>query len=163
MSEPRDADSVATRLRWLRGTLGLSQEQLARRLGVSFASVNRWESGRTRLSARAAAALGTDLTPGTIVSHRGGLGQASGMADPDPVTTEIVRNGHSGFVVDPDDPAAMVSALTSLVTDDVLWASMSAVALASAKELSWDSIAERCFAIYSNSRSANHQLPSPNL
>jgi N-methylhydantoinase B len=43
--------------------------------------------------ARASAALGTDLTPGTIVSHRGGLGQASGMADPDPVTTEIVRNG----------------------------------------------------------------------
>ena len=57
MSEPRDADSVAARLRWLRGTLGLSQEQLARRLGVSFASVNRWESGRTGLSARAAAAL----------------------------------------------------------------------------------------------------------
>jgi predicted ATPase/DNA-binding CsgD family transcriptional regulator/DNA-binding XRE family transcriptional regulator/Tfp pilus assembly protein PilF len=57
VSEPRDADSVAARLRWLRGTLGLSQEQLARRLGVSFASVNRWESGRTRLSARAAAVL----------------------------------------------------------------------------------------------------------
>jgi len=57
VSEPRDADSVAARLRSLRGTLGLSQEQLARRLGVSFASVNRWESGRTGLSARAAAAL----------------------------------------------------------------------------------------------------------
>jgi len=57
VSEPRDADSVAARLRYLRGTLGLSQEQLARRLGVSFASVNRWESGRTGLSARAAAAL----------------------------------------------------------------------------------------------------------
>ena len=57
MNEPRDADSVAARLRWLRGTLGLSQEQLARRLGVSFASVNRWESGRTGLSAEAAAAL----------------------------------------------------------------------------------------------------------
>jgi predicted ATPase/DNA-binding CsgD family transcriptional regulator/DNA-binding XRE family transcriptional regulator/Tfp pilus assembly protein PilF len=57
VNEPRDADSVAARLRWLRGTLGLSQEQLARRLGVSFASVNRWESGRTGLSAKAAAAL----------------------------------------------------------------------------------------------------------
>jgi predicted ATPase/DNA-binding CsgD family transcriptional regulator/DNA-binding XRE family transcriptional regulator/Tfp pilus assembly protein PilF len=57
VSEPRDADSVAARLRYLRGTLGLSQEQLARRLGVSFASVNRWESGRTGPSARAAAAL----------------------------------------------------------------------------------------------------------
>jgi len=57
VNEPRDADSVAARLRLLRGSLGLSQEQLARRLGVSFATVNRWESGRTQLSARAEAAL----------------------------------------------------------------------------------------------------------
>jgi predicted ATPase/DNA-binding CsgD family transcriptional regulator/DNA-binding XRE family transcriptional regulator len=57
VSEPRDAESVAARLRFLRGTLGLSQEQLARRLGVSFATVNRWESGRTQLSPRAMAAL----------------------------------------------------------------------------------------------------------
>ncbi len=57
MSEPRDADSVAARLRTLRSTLGISQEQLARRLGVSFATVNRWETGRTQLSARARTAL----------------------------------------------------------------------------------------------------------
>ena len=56
MNEPR-ADSVAARLRALRGSLGLSQEQLARRLGVSFATVNRWESGRTGMSDRALAAL----------------------------------------------------------------------------------------------------------
>jgi predicted ATPase/DNA-binding NarL/FixJ family response regulator/transcriptional regulator with XRE-family HTH domain len=53
VNEPRDADSVAARLKALRGTLGLSQEQLARRLGVSFATVNRWESGRTQASPRA--------------------------------------------------------------------------------------------------------------
>jgi type I restriction enzyme M protein len=41
----------------LRASLGLSQEQLARRLGVSFATVNRWEAGRTRMSARASLAL----------------------------------------------------------------------------------------------------------
>ncbi len=57
MSEPRDAESVAARLRTLRGSLGVSQEQLARRLGVSFATVNRWETGRTQLSARARTAL----------------------------------------------------------------------------------------------------------
>jgi predicted ATPase/DNA-binding NarL/FixJ family response regulator len=56
VSEP-SSDSVAARLRTLRSSLGLSQEQLARRLGVSFATVNRWESGRTRLSDRALAAL----------------------------------------------------------------------------------------------------------
>jgi predicted ATPase/DNA-binding CsgD family transcriptional regulator/DNA-binding XRE family transcriptional regulator len=57
VSEPRGAESVAARLRTLRATLWLSQEQLARRLGVSFATVNRWEAGRTQLSARARAAL----------------------------------------------------------------------------------------------------------
>jgi predicted ATPase/DNA-binding CsgD family transcriptional regulator len=57
VSEPRSADSVAARLRVLRGSLGLSQEQLARRLGVSFATVNRWESGRTQLSPRAQRAV----------------------------------------------------------------------------------------------------------
>jgi predicted ATPase/DNA-binding CsgD family transcriptional regulator len=56
VNEPRN-DSVAARLRTLRSNLGLSQEQLARRLGVSFATVNRWESGRTGLSDRALAAL----------------------------------------------------------------------------------------------------------
>ncbi len=76
MTEPRD-DSVAARLRALRGNLGLSQEQLARRLGVSFATVNRWESGRTRLSDRALAALaqleasaaarGTDVDAGSAL------------------------------------------------------------------------------------------------
>ena len=37
--------------------MGLSQEQLARQLNVSFATVNRWESGHARASARAIAAV----------------------------------------------------------------------------------------------------------
>jgi len=52
-----EAGSPAERLRRLRSGLGLSQEQLARQLGVSFATVNRWESGRTRMSDRASHAL----------------------------------------------------------------------------------------------------------
>jgi predicted ATPase/DNA-binding CsgD family transcriptional regulator/DNA-binding XRE family transcriptional regulator len=56
-SEPPEAVSFAERLRLLRARLGLSQEQLARRLSVSFATVNRWEAGRSRPSARAAAAI----------------------------------------------------------------------------------------------------------
>lgn len=70
MSEPRPADSVAARLRSLRGNLGLSQEQLARRLGVSFTTVNRWESGRTQLSARAAAAVATLEAEVAVTTHR---------------------------------------------------------------------------------------------
>lgn len=37
--------SYAGTLRTIRGRLNLSQEQLAERLGVSFATVNRWEGG----------------------------------------------------------------------------------------------------------------------
>lgn len=56
-SEPPEALSFAERLRLLRARLALSQEQLARRLSVSFATVNRWEAGRSRPSARAVAAI----------------------------------------------------------------------------------------------------------
>lgn len=56
-SAAADAGSAAQRLRRLRASLDLSQEQLARHLGVSFATVNRWETGRTRMSARAQRAL----------------------------------------------------------------------------------------------------------
>jgi len=42
---PRD---YSQRIRKLRGRLGLTQTQLAERLGVSFASVNRWENGQSR-------------------------------------------------------------------------------------------------------------------
>jgi len=34
----------------LREKLGLSQEKLAARLGVTFSSVNRWENGHTKPS-----------------------------------------------------------------------------------------------------------------
>ena len=40
-----DLQSTAAILRSLRGKLGLTQEQLAERLGVSFATINRWEGG----------------------------------------------------------------------------------------------------------------------
>jgi non-specific serine/threonine protein kinase len=56
-SEPLEAVPLAARLRLLRARLGLSQEQLARQLGVSFATVNRWESGRSQPSANAIEAI----------------------------------------------------------------------------------------------------------
>src|SRR6266851_4115440 len=49
----RDDAGQPESIRALRGRLGLSQEQLAQRLGVSFVTVNRWETGRTGLSALA--------------------------------------------------------------------------------------------------------------
>lgn len=38
------------KIKTLRKQLGLSQEDLARELGVSFATVNRWENGKTQPS-----------------------------------------------------------------------------------------------------------------
>ena len=37
----------AARIKQYRARLGLTQAELATRLGVSFATVNRWENGRT--------------------------------------------------------------------------------------------------------------------
>jgi predicted ATPase/DNA-binding NarL/FixJ family response regulator/DNA-binding XRE family transcriptional regulator len=56
-TDPPGELSFAERLRRLRARLGLSQEQLARRLSVSFATVNRWETERSQPSARARAAV----------------------------------------------------------------------------------------------------------
>jgi len=43
----------------VREQLGLSQEDLARELGVSFATVNRWENGQVKPSKLARAQLDT--------------------------------------------------------------------------------------------------------
>ncbi len=47
-----DLGDVPVAVRRIRSALGLSQEQLARRLGVSFATVNRWERGHAEPSPR---------------------------------------------------------------------------------------------------------------
>ena len=58
-----NAQTVAATLRAIRANLDLTQEQLAERLGVSFATVNRWEGG-TNMPQKAAratiAALATE-------------------------------------------------------------------------------------------------------
>src|SRR5947207_13658603 len=54
MTNPPDAFLL---LRAIRGKLGLTQEQLAERLGVSFATVNRWEGGMNAPQRAAQAAI----------------------------------------------------------------------------------------------------------
>lgn len=46
--EARAPDTVVSLVRSIRATRGLTQEGLARELGVSFATVNGWENGRHR-------------------------------------------------------------------------------------------------------------------
>ena len=43
-----DPDIIPAALRTIRARLDLTQEQLAARIGVSFASINRWEGGGTK-------------------------------------------------------------------------------------------------------------------
>jgi predicted ATPase/DNA-binding NarL/FixJ family response regulator/DNA-binding XRE family transcriptional regulator len=99
VSEPQGADSVAARLRVLRGSLGLSQEQLARRVGVSFATVNRWESGRTQLSPRAeraVAELEAELAQpkAHVAQPKAQAAQPKAQAaQPNPVVTTPVAGG----------------------------------------------------------------------
>jgi transcriptional regulator with XRE-family HTH domain len=49
--EGSDGRRAAARVRAVRVQAGLTQEQLAARLGVAFARVNRWENGRSGMSA----------------------------------------------------------------------------------------------------------------
>ena len=41
-------ENFADQVKSVRKQLGISQEKLARKLGVSFATVNRWENGKTK-------------------------------------------------------------------------------------------------------------------
>lgn len=43
-------DDLPRKIKAIRQRLGLSQEELAQKLGVSFTSVNRWENGQTKPS-----------------------------------------------------------------------------------------------------------------
>lgn len=43
-------DMLAQKVRYYRVSKGLTQEQLARNLGVTLNTVQRWESGKTRPS-----------------------------------------------------------------------------------------------------------------
>jgi len=46
----KDRAALAEKIRRLRLRLGLTQEQFATKVGVTFSTVNRWESGRTQPS-----------------------------------------------------------------------------------------------------------------
>jgi transcriptional regulator with XRE-family HTH domain len=44
---PVDQKNLQSMIKEVRVQLGLSQEELAHALGMSFASINRWENGKT--------------------------------------------------------------------------------------------------------------------
>ena len=63
MTDSADQQTIPPTLQAIRAKLDLTQDQLAKRLGVSFATVNRWEGGVTkpqRAARTAIAALATE-------------------------------------------------------------------------------------------------------
>ena len=53
----REAENFPELLKEVRQKLGITQEELAHELGVSFATVNRWENGKTKPSRLAKASF----------------------------------------------------------------------------------------------------------
>ncbi|HQT95255.1 MAG TPA: helix-turn-helix transcriptional regulator, partial [Thermoanaerobaculaceae bacterium] len=109
MSRPVPTDHPQ-RVRKLRGRLGLTQAQLAEKLGVSFASVNRWENAHstpTRLAWQkleaverfGLAALETDPAGGEVTTGDVAPGGARGEMLPldftgDPEGVRAVVEAH---------------------------------------------------------------------
>jgi DNA-binding transcriptional regulator YiaG len=57
-------------IRALRNRLGLTQEEFAHRLGVTFSTVNRWENGHAKPSKLALRALRSLLPPTVPMSTK---------------------------------------------------------------------------------------------
>ncbi len=62
---------------------------------------------------------------------------------------EIVLNGETGFLVPPEDDAALRRAIDRLASDDTLWARFSAAARRRVEErFTWEVVARRCLDAY---------------
>ena len=113
MIEPRD---IPATLRAIRETLDLTQEELAERLDVSFASVNRWEGGKVRpqrASREAIAALAEEV--GVDVGERESGGVAADGVEPVRTARRPKTKKNAGSAESPasSDTAAMEKMLWS--------------------------------------------------
>jgi transcriptional regulator with XRE-family HTH domain len=86
-------DHVGTRLRERRRALGLSQAQLAARMGFTPPQINRYEHGTTRLSAsglwRAAQAL--EVAPGYFFDGLGERAKSSETLELEATAVQVAR------------------------------------------------------------------------
>ena len=79
-----DVHTVATTLRTIRANLDLTQEQLAERLGVSFATVNRWEGGLVMPQKAARAAI-------AALAAEAGVDAEESVAEPTEAAARVTR------------------------------------------------------------------------
>ncbi len=94
--------SVSPTLRAIRAKLDLTQEQLGQRLGVSFATVNRWEGGETKPQRAALEAIAT-------LAREAGIAESD---DPSEAATQVTRR-RAG--------RASASAETTKPMEQMLW------------------------------------------
>ena len=79
-----EIDAIATTLRTIRANLDLTQEQLAERLGVSFATVNRWEGGMVMPQKAARAAI-------AALAAKAGVEAEEPAAEPTEAAARVTR------------------------------------------------------------------------
>ena len=79
-----DLKNISTTLRFIRANLDLTQEQLAERLGVSFASINRWEGGVMRPQKAAQEAI-------AALAVEAGVDAEESAAEPTEAATRVTR------------------------------------------------------------------------
>ncbi len=79
-----DLKNISTTLRAIRANLDLTQEQLAERLGVSFASINRWEGGVMRPQKAAQEAI-------AALAVEAGVDAEESAAEPTEAATRVTR------------------------------------------------------------------------
>ena len=84
MTHITDLHDIPATLRALRASLDLSQEQLAERLGVSFATVNRWEGGVSRPQKAAREAI-------AALAAEAGIDAGAVAAEPDDAAAGVTR------------------------------------------------------------------------
>lgn len=83
----KTAHDPSALIRTIRARLGLTQEQLAERLGVSFATVNRWEGGHARPQRAAEQAL-------IALAREAGVEEAASADHAAALVTRRRRSGH---------------------------------------------------------------------
>jgi type I restriction enzyme M protein len=79
-----NAQTTAATLRAIRASLNLTQEQLAERLGVSFATINRWEGGTNTPQKAARSAI-------DALAAEAGIGPDEAAVEPAEAAAQITR------------------------------------------------------------------------
>ena len=92
MANITDRQSVSPTLQAIRARLDLTQEQLAERLGVSFATVNRWEGGVTTPQRAARTAIAALAAEAGVDAGETGVDEAESAAS---VTRRRSRRGQA--------------------------------------------------------------------